>query len=591
METIKKTKSNVIATNADQVIVVDELVMDGGKFEVMQLSQIRISKTNRKRFNEEAMQELAADIKVVGVVQPIVIRPVTPTAEEPEAYEIVAGERRFRASIMAGMRTIPAMIHTLTDLQAARIQILENLKREDPHEMEEAEGYQNLMLTHGYNADQLAAELNKSRSYVYGRLKLCALAIDVREQFLDNKFSASTALLIARIPLPALQVKAVKEITEPQYTGEPMSVRQATKHIQDRYMLKLESAPFPINDVKLLAVAGSCSKCPKRSGNQPEIFTDIANKNLCTDPDCFSEKRAANYARKVTFANKKGIPIIEGQEATSTNYKIVSNGSSSPLVTNETTLWAFDRRLPGDSTNTNIEKLIPEGQLPTPQSLLKMDNGVVKAVFSKSEIQTILETLGLCATKEAAKEDETGHESTTLEHSDPYIKRQKEDAEHAATAAKENVYRFALYKQVRSKSAGSPGFLPDALRIIAKLLFSNNELPTKSMPDLYAQPLANDEAVHAYIDQAAMDEVRGIILDLIVGRDIDVNAWQYRHGYEDSAEYIALLALAKTEGIDADQLRADLEKPPAQEVDATPFKRPLLTLKKKVTPAMQENRV
>ncbi|KAK0349144.1 hypothetical protein LTR94_034331, partial [Friedmanniomyces endolithicus] len=133
---------------------------------------MRASPDNRKRFNEQALQELAASIKTMGVAQAILIRPVTPTAESPEPFEIVAGERRFRASKIAGKATIPALCRQLSDLDAAKIRILENLQREDPHPMEEAEGYQLLMLQHGFTADQLVDEVKKSRSYIYGRLKL-----------------------------------------------------------------------------------------------------------------------------------------------------------------------------------------------------------------------------------------------------------------------------------------------------------------------------------------------------------------------------------------------------------------------------------
>jgi ParB/RepB/Spo0J family partition protein len=115
----KKKTPVITATPATEVA-------DQGVFGIQQIAEIRISKTNRKRFNQQALEELAANIKEMGVAQPILIRSVLPTAEEPPPYEIVAGERRYRASIIAGATTIPAMCRNLTDLQAAKIQILEN---------------------------------------------------------------------------------------------------------------------------------------------------------------------------------------------------------------------------------------------------------------------------------------------------------------------------------------------------------------------------------------------------------------------------------------------------------------------------------
>jgi ParB/RepB/Spo0J family partition protein len=306
--------SKTSATTTEKIIIADERVDERGTYGVFALSRIRISPDNRKRFNEPALQELAASIKSMGVAQPILMRPVTPTAEQPEDFEIVAGERRFRASTIAGMADIPAMVRKLTDLQAAKLRILENLQREDPHEMEEAEGYQLLMQQHGYNADQLAEEVSKSRAYIYGRLKLCALTLPVREQFLENKISASTALLIARIPVPALQIRALDEIINPTTwpAGEPLSYRKAQQHIQSRYMLDLATAIFPLDSAKLLAAAGSCVKCPKRTGNEPMLYPDLS-ADVCTDPDCFSEKRAAQHAATLVTANKKGIRVYDGK--------------------------------------------------------------------------------------------------------------------------------------------------------------------------------------------------------------------------------------------------------------------------------------
>src|SRR5471032_2910342 len=273
----------------DQPIIVDELVMDDGTFGNFALGHIRISTTNRKRFSISSLNELAASIKAIGIAQPILIRRVTPTADAPQQFEIVAGERRYRAAIMAGLTHVPAMCRRLSDLDAAKIQIFENLHRDDPHALEEAIGYEQLMLQHGYSADQLVGEIKKSRSYVYGRLKLCALCNDVRELFLDfpKEFSASLALLIARIPVPALQVKATKEILFPRGgdTPQALSYRQAADVLQERFMLDLTKATFPIKDAKLLAAAGACAQCHKRAGNQPEVFKDV-NADTCTDPDC-----------------------------------------------------------------------------------------------------------------------------------------------------------------------------------------------------------------------------------------------------------------------------------------------------------------
>lgn len=121
----------VVPVPADRVIVVDELVTDGYKH--LPTFEIRISPTNRKRFDLEALQRLSANVKQVGILQPILVRPVKPTANDPQHFEIVAGERRFRAAILAELPLVPVLVRALSDAEAAEIQLLENVQREDPH--------------------------------------------------------------------------------------------------------------------------------------------------------------------------------------------------------------------------------------------------------------------------------------------------------------------------------------------------------------------------------------------------------------------------------------------------------------------------
>jgi ParB/RepB/Spo0J family partition protein len=141
------------------------------------------------------------------------------------------------------METIPAMMRHMSDEEVVVFQTIENLQREDVHPLEEAEGYERLMKEFKYSADQLAEQVGKSRAYIYARLKLCALGGAARRAFYggDNKLSASTALLIARIPVDSLQEQATTEILT-WSNGEPMSYRKAAQHIQARYMLRLADA-------------------------------------------------------------------------------------------------------------------------------------------------------------------------------------------------------------------------------------------------------------------------------------------------------------------------------------------------------------
>lgn len=279
----------------------------------------------RKHFDEAYIAELADTIKSHGVIQPITVRPLSFDAmmawnrqhadrADPAAtptYEIVVGECRWRASKLAGLADIPAFWRELDDRQVLEIQVIENLQRRDVHPLEEAEGYDRLIKQHGYQVEQIADKIGKSRAYVYARLKLAALCPTAREAFYAGKLDASTALLVARIPAESLQKKATKEITE-GYGGEPLSYRAARDRIRQGFTFNLGGATFPLADATLVPAAGACTTCAKRSGNNPDLFGDIDDADVCTDTPCFDDKRAARHLQLITNAEKRNIPVITG---------------------------------------------------------------------------------------------------------------------------------------------------------------------------------------------------------------------------------------------------------------------------------------
>jgi len=276
------------------------------------------SPTNpRKTFPADKMAELTESVKKHGVMQPIIVRLWPAKYPQPlptTTYEIVAGERRYRAAKAAGLTMIEAKLRELSDAEVLEIQLIENVQREDLHPLEKATNYRMLMDEHGYSADLLAERIGKSRSYIFAQLKLLDLDEDSRRLFEAGMLNASTALLIARIPNAALRARAIKDITEPDYRGDVMSVRHAQRHIRDRYMLELAKATFPLEDATLTA-AGSCATCPKRTGNTPELFADIDSPDVCTDPDCHTEKKIAHRDREAEKARDAGIKVIVGEEA------------------------------------------------------------------------------------------------------------------------------------------------------------------------------------------------------------------------------------------------------------------------------------
>jgi hypothetical protein len=142
---------------------------------------------------------------------------------------------------------------------------------------------------------------------VFARLKLCALCPEARKAFYAGELDASRALLIARIGHHDTQRKALKDVQGGRYQGdEPMSYREAHQHILQTYMLQLKKAPFDTKDEQLLAKAGACGPCPKRTGNQADLFGDVKSADVCTDPKCFDDKRQAHFAKAAKELEAKG---------------------------------------------------------------------------------------------------------------------------------------------------------------------------------------------------------------------------------------------------------------------------------------------
>ncbi|MDQ7836491.1 MAG: ParB/RepB/Spo0J family partition protein [Humidesulfovibrio sp.] len=131
----------------------------------------------RKEFDPQALEDLSASIKVQGVLQPILVRPL---GDGKEGYELVAGERRTRASKMAGLKEIPALVRALTDMETLAIALIENLQREDLNAIEEARGFQQLLKDFGLNQEELARQVGKSRSALANSLRLLNLPDDIQ---------------------------------------------------------------------------------------------------------------------------------------------------------------------------------------------------------------------------------------------------------------------------------------------------------------------------------------------------------------------------------------------------------------------------
>lgn len=254
-------------------------------------------------FDEGKLLQLAESIAAIGVQQPAVVRP------KGDGYELVAGERRWRAACLAGLQTLPCIVRELDDVACLRIRLIENLQREDIHPLDEADGYGRLIERAGYDVEKLATEVHKSASYVYQRLKLRDLVPEARKLLVDGVIQAGHAILIARLT-PKIQAEAIKELIG--WSDETVSVRHLDEWIHRHVLMELSKACWKLDDEDLVPKAGSCKACPKRTGFQPALFADMSNggkHDYCTDRVCFSKKQQAliNKKRK----ELKDVPHLE----------------------------------------------------------------------------------------------------------------------------------------------------------------------------------------------------------------------------------------------------------------------------------------
>lgn len=292
------------------------------------MSIARSLRNPRKHFDQAKLQELADSIKTTGgALQPILLRPLPESrigdeqqiakAEKRERaqYELVAGERRWRASQLAGVAEIPAMIRPMSDADALRAAVIENLQRTDITKLEEAEGYRELLDLGETTAEKIAEDVGKSRTYVFNVMKILDLCEEVREVLRKGDIDFSRAQLLARIPSAQLQIKALKDITRTDWQGEKPSYRACEDLVQNGYMVRLDRAKFTITDASLVPSAGSCADCSKRTGANAELKKEMGRADICTDKSCYEAKAEAHTARIVQEAKDKGHTVIIGKEA------------------------------------------------------------------------------------------------------------------------------------------------------------------------------------------------------------------------------------------------------------------------------------
>jgi ParB family transcriptional regulator, chromosome partitioning protein len=279
-------------------------VINAIEYRNVSLALLSESKTNPRRiFEDDALKELAESIRTQGVLSPLLVRPLT-----DNGFEIVAGARRYRAAQMAEAATVPVRIVNLNDAEALEAQLVENLIRADVHPMEEAQGFKALLDLEEptYSIEQIAAKTGKSPAFVAARLKLVDLVPVAVEAFYREEIGVGHALLLAKLPANQ-QEQALPACFREDWSGSSdrkakrilLPVRSLQFWIEQNVLLLLKDAPFDKRDPHLVAIAGSCVDCPKRTGHNKLLFSDLGKQDACTDPSCYQAKLEAHLAKQI----------------------------------------------------------------------------------------------------------------------------------------------------------------------------------------------------------------------------------------------------------------------------------------------------
>jgi ParB family chromosome partitioning protein len=216
----------------------------------------------RKTFEKESLQELAQSIKENGILQPIIVRKT-----ENGSFEIVAGERRWRAAQLAGMHEVPVLIRAFNDKEALELAIVENIQREDLNPIEEAEGYSRLSTEFSLSQQQIAEKVGKDRATIANSIRLLALPRELKELVIHGELSVGHAKVLLSLQDPKAQIELAKRVVK-----EKLPVRKLEKLIaaaSDENEMKSPSAAIP-NTMNQLVLALS-DELQKMLGTKVQI--------------------------------------------------------------------------------------------------------------------------------------------------------------------------------------------------------------------------------------------------------------------------------------------------------------------------------
>lgn len=259
-------------------VIIEKIVEKKG-VETLKITEVEPNREQpRKNFNEDALLELADSIKQYGVIQPLIVQ------KKADHYEIIAGERRWRAAKMAGVKEIPVIIKDYSDQQVMEISLIENIQREDLNPIEEAMAYKNLMEEFHLKQDEIAEKVSKSRTAVTNSMRLLKLDKRVQQMMIDDMISAGHARTLITIEDPDVQYNIATKIFD-----EKLSVRETEKlvkllqkpEVKKEKVEKVNSFIYKDIEEKMKAILGTKVTVDHKSNNKGKISIEYySNEEL-----------------------------------------------------------------------------------------------------------------------------------------------------------------------------------------------------------------------------------------------------------------------------------------------------------------------
>lgn len=293
----------------------------------------------REIFDEKALKELAVSIKEHGIIQPIIVRNVN------GKYEIIAGERRYKASALAGMTKIPAIIRDLDDKESSKVALLENLQRKNLNPIEEARTYQKILELDQMTQEELAKTMGKSQSSVANKLRLLSLSEEIQESILKEKISERHA----RALLNVNDTKIQKELLE-KVVNTKMSVRALEEEIKELYPKGKDASEIPISSNKEANASEFLNNSPL-TPTATEIDEEISNYGkIVIAPPTMGEPKGENESNMGNLINY-GKSEQEQTSIPSPEVPLSPNGAALDNLLNIPT----SQTIPTASTNVEVE--------------------------------------------------------------------------------------------------------------------------------------------------------------------------------------------------------------------------------------------